>query len=131
MSLAGTSLLARAEGLALGLGRPRVTTEDVLLAVIWEEPGSMVSQILDRLAATRERIRDELEALDVDMPRLPFRRRREWEEWRTVSKDELDRLGAKLRAAGRLYRVGYKGDQFLVSVEKIPDAAEEPTASHS
>jgi ATP-dependent Clp protease ATP-binding subunit ClpA len=118
VSREGTSLLARAEGLALGLGSAHVRTEDVLVAIIWGHPGSMVTQILDRLGATRERIREELELLDVDMPSVPFPRRREWEEWRPISREELDRLGAELRSADTLYRVAYGDDQPLVSVEK-------------
>ena len=118
VSREGTSLLARAEGLALGLGSARVRIEDVLVALIWREPESMATTILDRLGATRERIREELEALDVDMPSLPLPRRREWEEWRPISREELDRLGAELRSANVLYRVAYQDDQPLVSVEK-------------
>jgi hypothetical protein len=118
LSLAAMQLDARAEGIALGRGNPRVRIEDVLLAIIWEEPPSMVTQLLDRLGATRERIREELEALKVDMPALPFRPRREWEEWREVSQDELERLSAKRRTEGTLYRIARKGDRTLVSVEK-------------
>jgi ATP-dependent Clp protease ATP-binding subunit ClpA len=120
VSRSGMSLLAHAEGLALGLGNARVTSEHILLAIIWGHPGSMVTQILDRFGATRDRIREELEALDVDMPSLPFPRRREWEEWWPISSEELDRLGADLRSANILYRVMYRDDGPLVSVEKAP-----------
>lgn len=117
-SLEATGLFGRAEGLALGLGSPRVRTEDVLLAIIWGHREAMVTQTLDRLGATRERIREELEALSVDMPSLAFPRRHEWEEWRPISTEELDRLGAKLRNAGILYRVAYQDHQPLVSVQR-------------
>jgi hypothetical protein len=40
------------------------------------------------------------------------------EEWREVSRDELDRLGAELRSAGLPYRIAYKDDRALVSAEK-------------
>lgn len=119
-SLTEMKIRARAEGIALGLASPRARTEDLLLAIVWEEPPSMVNHILDRLGATRERIRAELEALKVDMPSLPLRPHRQWEEWREVSREELDRLGAELRDAGLLYRVAYKDDRALVSVEKAP-----------
>ncbi len=119
-SLTQIRIRAKAEGIALGLASPRVRTEHVLLAILWEEPPSMVNHLLDRLGATRERIRAELEALKVDMPSLPFRPHRQWEEWLEVSREELDRLGTELRSAGRLYRVAYKDDRALVSVEKAP-----------
>jgi hypothetical protein len=54
------------------------------------------------------------------MPSVPFPRRREWEEWRPISREELDRLGAELRSADTLYRVAYGDDQPFVSVEKAP-----------
>ena len=119
-SLTEMKIRARAEGLALGLASPRARSENLLLAIIWEEPPSMVNHILDRLGATRERIRAELEVLGVDTPNLPFRPQRQWEEWREVSREELDCLGAELRSAGLLYRVTYKDDGALVSVEKAP-----------
>jgi ATP-dependent Clp protease ATP-binding subunit ClpA len=114
----GTTSLARAEGLALGLGHPGATAEDVLLAVIWEWREPPATQILESLGATRDRIREQLEHLNVAMPNLPLPLLPDWGEWRSISRQELAELGRELRRKRTLYRVAYKGEEALVSIDR-------------
>ena len=57
----------------------------------------------------------------IDMPQVPLPRRRVWGDWRPISREQLDQLGAELRSKNIQYRVTYTDDHALVSVERKAD----------
>jgi ATP-dependent Clp protease ATP-binding subunit ClpA len=114
--------MARAEGLAVGLG-VGVRLEHVLLAILWDSE-SWVTQILERLGATPARLLEELGRLGVALPTARLPKRRTWEAPVRLSRDEFERRTAELRAAGILYGFNYQGDEMLLLVERPADSEE-------
>ncbi|MDX6554504.1 MAG: hypothetical protein QOD86_699 [Miltoncostaeaceae bacterium] len=117
-----SQMMARAEGLAVGLGVD-FRLEHVLLAILWDSQ-SWPTQILDRLGGTPARVLEELGRLGVALPKARPPKRRSWEAPVRVSRDEFERRTAELRAAGILYGFNYAGDEMLLLVER-PAGSEE------
>jgi ATP-dependent Clp protease ATP-binding subunit ClpA len=113
-------VLARAEGMAAGQGSKVMTPEHVMLALLWARTSLPALTLLERLGVTREGILHELErrgaSLGVPMPAHPL-----WGDWLQVSKPEFERLAARLRHAGVLYRYGEQGEEVLISIAKPPE----------
>lgn len=112
----GMRFLGRAEGMAAGLGSPTTQPEHLLLALLWENIGFQIEDVLDRLGASRSRMLGELVRRGVSVPSVPLPPRLRWTEPTPVSPAEYEEAREALDRAGVLYRVGYKGDQILLSV---------------
>lgn len=69
LSFAGGKLLARAEGLGMGLGDPLPREEHVLIAYLWE---SWEEWLLNRCGTTRAEVYEQLRARGVTMPSVPL-----------------------------------------------------------
>lgn len=63
---------ARAEGLAAGFGDRSVTSEHILLALLWQPRDRWFEQILGRVGSSREALVAELAARGVSMPKVPL-----------------------------------------------------------
>ena len=109
--------MARAEGLAIGLGARTMTPEHVLLAILWD-PALWLNRLLERAGATPARLLEELGRLGVPTPRGLPPKRRSWGPFVTVSRDEFERVAADLSRAGTLSRFRYEGEEVLLSVER-------------
>jgi ATP-dependent Clp protease ATP-binding subunit ClpA len=107
-------VLARAEGLAAGLGSTTVESEHILLSLLWARTSLVALALLERLGATRERILGELERrgvrLGVPPPAWPS-----WGPFRRISKAEFERLAPELRRQGVLYRYSEQDGDVLIS----------------
>jgi ATP-dependent Clp protease ATP-binding subunit ClpA len=108
-------VLARAEGMAAGLGSRTVTSEQVLLALLWDRTSLVALSLLDRFGLTRQDILRELEArgvgLDVPMPARPA-----WGAWRRVPSSEFELVAADLRRSDVLFRYSQQDGDVLVSI---------------
>lgn len=69
LSSGGGSLLARAEGLGIGLGDPLPCEEHVLIAYLWEPWDEW---LLSRCGTTRADVYEELQAQGVAVPAVPL-----------------------------------------------------------
>ena len=86
---AGQELSSMAEGIAAGLGDSEVRAEHLLLAYLWDPDHS--ARELEQLGTSREDVRRQLAALDVDVPqpRLPPHDPRKYGPDVDVTLDEL------------------------------------------
>lgn len=116
----GLAFLARAEGLAAGLGFDEILPEHWLLSLLWDGSSSVAWSIIEDLGATRAQILDALVSLGVKVPMVPIRERRAWTEFRVVSPAEFERVRQRSRRAEVQYRVAYRGDEILLSVADPP-----------
>lgn len=66
-------VLARAEGIAAGLGSSIVASEHVVLSLLWERAALVALRLLQRLGATRADILQELKRGGGDPPRTDAR----------------------------------------------------------
>jgi ATP-dependent Clp protease ATP-binding subunit ClpA len=111
-------VLARAEGLAAGLGSAQLGPEHVLLALIWGRRSSAAIHLLEKHGATAQRVVDELSRLEVEVPSVPPPQRPSWGPPFSVYQEDFERLTADLKRAGVLYRFNRKGDEVLMSIEQ-------------
>lgn len=93
--------VARAEGLAAGLGEPGPSAEHALLALLWERERTVAS-LLERIGVTRDAV---LEALRGEGTRVPdeplpaLRLKIDWGEAVAVPSDRLDEIQRRVVAA--------------------------------
>jgi hypothetical protein len=76
---------------------------------------------LERLGATRQRILDELERRGLSLA-VPLPGRPAWGEWLHISPSEFERLAARLRRDGVLYRYSEQESEVLISIAE-PDSS--------
>lgn len=119
------SMRGWAQGFAAALGDGRISSEDVLLAVIWD-PMSHSSHILWRLGVKREAILERLRELGGRAPKAPVPLQetveygeRVWFERRDV-RQVLDHLRLHLRP-GTVWGFNYKDDRAWVHAEASVD----------
>jgi ATP-dependent Clp protease ATP-binding subunit ClpA len=110
-------VLARAEGMAAGLGSPVVQPEHVLLSLVWHPTSAVAVGLLESHGATQSRLVAALLNLGVKIPETPPPVRPKWGTSFSLSRDEFERLAADLRDAGVLYCFNYTDDAVRVSVE--------------
>ncbi|MGH2920363.1 MAG: Clp protease N-terminal domain-containing protein [Solirubrobacteraceae bacterium] len=120
VSACAMELLARADGIAVGLGHAETRPEDLLLAVLWGRSDSGVVAALAGFGASRECIRDELALLGAAMPSVDLPPVIRWSDWRSVSQQELD----EIRRSDIAYRIAPRDDATLVSTREPGDPVE-------
>jgi ATP-dependent Clp protease ATP-binding subunit ClpA len=113
-------LVARAEGMAAGLGSSQVGETHVLLALLWERQSCVAISLIERRGITRARVLEELGRRGVKLPDVPLPTRPNWGPPLPVPEDEyLSRL-ADLRRAGKVYRTACKDGQHYISMAEAP-----------
>ena len=113
--------MARAEGLAAGLGSRNLNDDHVLLALLWSRSPTIAEQLLRRRGVTRGAVLDQLEREGVPLPTFRPPKRIRWGPWVPSGRDEALAVGRESRRAGTLYRLVTRGDQALISIE-VKDA---------
>jgi hypothetical protein len=122
------SILARAEGLAAGMGSAEVLDEHVLLGLLWEPASPFAVRLIEKLGVTREQILAELRRRGAETPKLPLPYLPSWGAPFYVSHEEFKQLAADLRGRGVLYRANSKGERVIVSIdEKGEDRSRRPS----
>jgi ATP-dependent Clp protease ATP-binding subunit ClpA len=106
---------ARAEGIAAAQGNEAVAPQHVLLSLLWAQSSLVALTLLERLGASRERILDELEQRGLSLA-APLPGRPSWGEWLRLSPSEFERLAARLRRDGVLYRYSEQESEVLISI---------------
>ena len=117
-------LIARAEGIAVGLGSAKILEAHLLLALLWERQTCVAMSLLKQRGIARERILEELGRRGVRLPDVPLPRLPAWGPFTPVSEDEYIPLLGNLRRAGRLYRTAFREGQHYVSIAQAPQHAE-------
>jgi hypothetical protein len=114
---------ARAEGIAAAQGSEVVAPQHVLLSLLWARSSLVALTLLERLGATRQRILDELERRGLSLA-VPLPGRPSWGEWLHISPSEFERLAARLRRDGVLYRYSEQESEVLISIAE-PNSSKE------
>jgi Clp amino terminal domain, pathogenicity island component len=115
-------LIARAEGIALGLGRDEVRSEHLLLALLWSErtPAAVALSALERSGASRSQVYSELERRGINVGGAPLPDCPRWEAAFPVPTKDFVLVTDGLKRAGRAYRYNRSGDQYLISLAERP-----------
>jgi Clp amino terminal domain, pathogenicity island component len=109
-------VIARAEGLAAGLGSSSCGDEHVLVSVLWERGSIVALSVLEQIGVSRTQLLGELERLRVGLPTVPLPPRPRWGPWLPMASGELSELERVLRRKGVLYRYVVKNGEPFVSL---------------
>ncbi len=121
--------IARADGIAIGMGSPTIGEPHLLLALLWEQQTCLAITMLKRRGIARERILEELrrrgiELPDVSLPTLP-----DWGPSFPVSEDHFLPLLKELRHAGKVFRTAFKDGRHYVSIAQFSPQTDAPSSS--
>ncbi len=118
-------VIARAEGIAVGLGSAEILDAHLLLALLWERQTCVPMCLLKRRGISREQILDELGRRGVRRPDVPLPSLPDWGAFTPVREDEYLPLLGNLRRAGQLYRTAFKEGRHYVSIAQAPADAKD------
>jgi ATP-dependent Clp protease ATP-binding subunit ClpA len=112
------AVLARAEGVAVGLGSEQVRPEHILLSLIWHPTSDVAITVMERHGATQSRLLEALAHHGFEVPNATPPSRPEWGPMFSISRDQFESLTQELRRAGVLYCFNYMGEAVRISVEQ-------------
>ena len=121
--------IARADGIAIGMGSPKIREAHLLLALLWERQTCLATKMLKRRGIGRERILEELRRRAIELPDVPLPTLPDWGPLFPVSEDEFVPLLKELRHAGKVYRTASKDGRHYVSIAQFSPQADPPSAS--
>ena len=113
------TVIARAQGIAVGMGSPTVGEDHLLLALLWEQQTCLTLTMLRRTGIARDRVLQELGLRQIELPDAPLPPLPNWGPPVPVSEDEYIPLLRELRLAGKLYRTWCKEGRHYVSVAQF------------
>lgn len=110
------TVIARAQGIAVGMGSSTVGEDHLLLALLWEQQTCLALTMLKRRGIARDRVLEELGRRQVKLPDAPLPTLPNWGPAFPVPEDEYIPLLRELRRAGKLFRTCCKEGRHYVSI---------------